>query len=116
MKTIEPQKAKFVAEIRDVRELRLIGNANLDFWNGRLPDKIFQAFQAENRFAEITIAATEPLAPTAANVQIGGRVMTANGRGIRNVLVTLTNANGTSRTVITGNFGYYRFAEIEAKP
>lgn len=58
MKTIEPQNAKFVAEIKDVRELRLIGNANLDVWNGRLAGKSFQAFTGGG-CAEITIAATE---------------------------------------------------------
>jgi hypothetical protein len=31
MNTIEPQNAKFVAEVRDVKELRLIGNVQLDF-------------------------------------------------------------------------------------
>jgi hypothetical protein len=58
MNTIEPQNAKFVAEVRDVRELRLIGNANLDFWNEYLTGKSFQAF-AERDYAQITIAATK---------------------------------------------------------
>lgn len=55
-----------------------------------------------------------PLAPTAAGVRIAGRVTTADGRGIRNAHVTLTDAGGASRTVITGSFGYYLFDEIEA--
>lgn len=59
MNTIEPQNAKFVAEVKDVRELRLIGNANLDFWNEHLEGKSFQAFQADGGYAQITIAATE---------------------------------------------------------
>lgn len=59
MNTIDPQNAKFVAAVRDVKELRLIGSAALDFWNGQLKGKPFQAFQAASSCAEITIAATE---------------------------------------------------------
>jgi Carboxypeptidase regulatory-like domain len=53
------------------------------------------------------------MAPTAANVGIGGRVITANGNGIRNVVVILTAPNGTSRTIQTGTFGYFKFEEVE---
>jgi hypothetical protein len=56
----------------------------------------------------------QTFAPTAANVTVGGRVLTADGSGIRNALVTLTNTSGETRTTITGTFGYYRFAEVEA--
>ena len=48
-------------------------------------------------------------APTAAAVSIGGRVVTVQSNGIRNVTVTLTDANGTSRTARTGKFGLFRF-------
>lgn len=54
------------------------------------------------------------LAPTAAGVSIGGRVVTANGRGIRNARLTLTDQNGTARTALTGSFGYYRFDDVPA--
>lgn len=54
-----------------------------------------------------------PLAPTAANVSIGGRVLTAEGQGIRNALVTLTDGGGAIHTTVTGTFGYYNFAEIQ---
>ena len=54
------------------------------------------------------------LAPTAASVSVGGRVLTADGRGIRNVMITLTGANGETRTVLSSAFGYYRFTEIAA--
>lgn len=58
MKTIRPENAKFVAVVENVKELRLIGSANLDFWNQYLADKPYQAFDNKG-FAEITIAATE---------------------------------------------------------
>ncbi len=52
-------------------------------------------------------------APTAGRVTVGGRVMTANGRGIRNVMVTIMDQRGQMRTVLSGPFGYYRFTDIE---
>jgi hypothetical protein len=52
--------------------------------------------------------------PTSASVSVGGRVMTADGLGIRRAQITLTEADGTIRTILTGGFGYYRFDGIEA--
>jgi len=57
---------------------------------------------------------SSPLGPTAAAVSVGGKVITANGAGIRNIRVTLTGANGQNRTTITGSFGYFRFDEVTA--
>ncbi len=50
----------------------------------------------------------------AAQVSVGGRVTTADGRGIRGAFVTITGANGNSRTVLTGKLGAYRFTEVSA--
>jgi hypothetical protein len=66
-------------------------------------------FSAQNGFWTAA-----PLAPTAATVSISGRVVTADGSGIRNVQVTLTDGGGASRTILTGSFGYYRFDQITA--
>jgi hypothetical protein len=57
--------------------------------------------------------AIQPLAPTAASVSIGGRVLTDGGAGIRNVIVTLTDSRGAFRTTSTGTFGMYRFEAVE---
>ncbi|MGH9947716.1 MAG: FG-GAP-like repeat-containing protein, partial [Pyrinomonadaceae bacterium] len=51
---------------------------------------------------------------TAANVSVSGRVLTADGRGLRNAIVTLTDQQGVTRRSITSSFGYYRFEDIEA--
>ena len=53
------------------------------------------------------------LGPTAATVSIAGRVLTPNGRGLSNAVVSLTETNGNIRTARTGAFGYYRFDEVE---
>jgi hypothetical protein len=55
---------------------------------------------------------TQQFVPTAALVQVGGRVTTANGNGLRNAYLTLIEANGARWNAITGPFGYYRFDDI----
>jgi hypothetical protein len=67
---------------------------------------------AVTSFSPFVIA--ESQTPTAASVNIGGRVTAGKGRGIRNARVTITEANGATRTVATGSFGYYRFADVSA--
>jgi hypothetical protein len=52
-------------------------------------------------------------ATTAANVSVSGRVLTADGQGIRNAIVSISDSNGNVRQTRTGSFGYYRFDEIE---
>ena len=51
---------------------------------------------------------------TAASVSIGGRVLTANGRGISRARVLLTGATGETRMAISNPFGFYRFEEVPA--
>lgn len=53
-----------------------------------------------------------PLGPTAAQVSIGGRVMTATGRGVRNVLIMMTDSSGSIRMTTTTEFGYYSFTGV----
>lgn len=51
--------------------------------------------------------------PTAANAAIGGRVMTANGRGIRNARLMLVGGSlSEPRYAFTGVSGYYRFDDL----
>ena len=50
--------------------------------------------------------------PTAANALITGRIVSANGSGISNVRVALTNGQGTTVYAITSSFGYYSFYDI----
>ena len=52
------------------------------------------------------------LAPSASSVTIGGRVLTARGRGISRAIVTVTDAQGETRTALTNQFGYYRLTDI----
>lgn len=52
--------------------------------------------------------------PTASGVSVGGRVVTAEGRGLRGARVTMTNPNGTARTTITGTLGRFQFDDVES--
>ncbi len=51
--------------------------------------------------------------PTAAGVSVSGRVRSADGRGIRNATVMITNSQGISRRVMTTAFGGYQFDDLE---
>ncbi|MGB7201051.1 MAG: CARDB domain-containing protein [Pyrinomonadaceae bacterium] len=52
--------------------------------------------------------------PTAAEVSVGGRIVTSRGVGIRGVTVTITDAAGNSRSARSSTFGYYRFDAVAA--
>ena len=52
--------------------------------------------------------------PTAAGVWVSGRVLTPDGRGLRNAAVILTDASGRVRATRTTTFGYYRFENVAA--
>lgn len=53
------------------------------------------------------------LAPTAAEVSISGRVVKQDGTGISGAIVSITDAQGNTRSVRTGTFGYYRIENVE---
>ena len=51
---------------------------------------------------------------TAASVDVGGRVVTYNGRAISGARIILTDTQGNTRFTQTNSFGYYRFTEVAA--
>lgn len=52
---------------------------------------------------------------TAANIEAGGRILTATGNGISRATVTIRNLeNGDMRTAVTNQFGFYNFDNLEA--
>lgn len=67
-------------------------------------------FNGVGTFASDPVPTTNTV--TASSVTVGGRVLTPTGRGLRNAMVTLTEADGTTRTVLTGNAGAFRFNEV----
>lgn len=57
-------------------------------------------------FADWT--AGDPLAPTAAQAAIGGRVLSADGAGIGRAMVVVTDQAGNRVSAVTNTFGHYR--------
>lgn len=63
--------------------------------------------------APITVQILAPTPAVAANVSISGRVTNSFGQGLGNVLVSLTDLSGNTRTgTRTGSFGYYTFDNL----
>jgi hypothetical protein len=52
-------------------------------------------------------------APTAAQVSVGGRILTSGGAGIRSAIVSLTSlSTGETRSARSGSFGFYKFDNV----
>lgn len=52
--------------------------------------------------------------PTAANAEVGGKVLDSRGNAIANALVLVTDQNGAVRTARTNSFGNYQISELES--
>jgi endo-1,4-beta-xylanase len=52
--------------------------------------------------------------PKKLTINIGGRIVTANGTGIRGAVVSLTHSNGERLNVVTGPMGYYQISQVAA--
>ena len=46
-------------------------------------------------------------------VVVSGKVLTPDGRGLKNANVSITDSSGLRRTVTTNSFGLYRFDEVK---
>lgn len=66
-----------------------------------------------NATSEFSLAKTL-VAPTAAQVALGGRILDANGRGIGKAEIFLTDQQGTVRRALSNPFGYYSYDSVEA--
>ena len=86
---------------------------------GKNPSFALQIEQRGTGFPRLINSAVEigavelPLAPTAADTSISGRVTDTNGRGISRATINVTDALGATRNVITNSFGYFIINEIE---
>ena len=50
--------------------------------------------------------------PTPSLVTVSGKVVTSDGRGLRNATVSMTDSLGVSRTATTSSFGFFTFANV----
>ena len=85
---------------------------------GALVDRTVLPNNYQTREIEGSVASLSPfviaeqLSPTSALVSVGGRVLTAKGRGVSKAFITLTDPAGESRSAVTNPFGYYRFENL----
>ncbi|MEQ1920895.1 MAG: CHRD domain-containing protein [Pyrinomonadaceae bacterium] len=63
--------------------------------------------------SSVSTALVTNVPATAAGVNVGGRVLTPEGRGVRGAIVTITDQNGVSHTVTTGVNGNFVFDDVE---
>lgn len=54
------------------------------------------------------------LPPTAASVSVSGRVLTQDGVGLRNAIVTATDTQGVVKRTVSSSLGYYSIDELQA--
>jgi hypothetical protein len=54
----------------------------------------------------------DSFAPTAAGVNVGGRITTPDGSGVRNINITITFPSGEIRNTLSSSMGYYAFTDI----
>lgn len=85
--------------------------------NGTLPLTLASVNASNDNADLLTITSVSGAvnvgAPTAASVSVSGRLSAADGRGIRNAIVSISNAStGEIRTARSTAFGYYRFEDI----
>ena len=52
--------------------------------------------------------------PTSSEVNISGRILTADGRGISRAQVTMIDASGATRIATSNSFGYYNLDGVQA--
>jgi hypothetical protein len=85
------------------------GGTNFNF----IPSDL-RTFAGLNAIAAAIIITGDPVGPTAAGVNISGRVLSsAGGRGLTGAVVRLTDQNGATRSVTTGRLGSFAFADVD---
>lgn len=73
----------------------------------------YQAREVEGSVTSLSPFVIAHAAPTNSSVNVAGRVMDVSGAGISKASVTLTDAGGATRTVLTNPFGYYGFDNVQ---
>ena len=59
------------------------------------------------QIVQVIFSVTQPVPVT-----VSGRVLTSDGRGLRNATASITDSNGVVRTTTTSSFGFYSFDNV----
>jgi Carboxypeptidase regulatory-like domain/Abnormal spindle-like microcephaly-assoc'd, ASPM-SPD-2-Hydin/Protein of unknown function (DUF3616) len=95
-------------------QVQLLSDNGDDVFYG---DGIIAKDLANNEFKKFRsdIVTVQAIAPTAANVSAAGRVLSAEGTGIRNAIVRVSNTTtGAIQTARTNSFGYFSVSNLPA--
>lgn len=85
-----------------------------DNWVNRTNPSSMYPNLCTNSLPSLSPFAIGNLIPNAANVNVGGRVVTAGGNGVSNAVVYFTDSQGVTRTARTGSLGYFKFDDVLA--
>lgn len=86
--------------------------------NGSVQYTVAPNYSLESRTATLIVAGrlytitqygTGPVIPSAT---VSGRVLTPDGKGINKAVVTITDAAGVTRQILTSSTGFYRFENV----
>jgi hypothetical protein len=84
-------------------------------WTARVSDQYAQDIGTWQGWSLIITPRAFTCTPfTPANVSVSGRVLTAQGRGLASITVTMTDASGNRRSTLTNPFGFYGFTDVSA--
>lgn len=109
----------FTAGIRQIVTIRFdilpsfqIGFTPVDIGNTPVPQAVVDAEGA--LLPTMYEMGGVQIAMSTVRVDVSGRVLTPDGRGLRNAVVTLIDASGHTWNATTGSFGNYTFEGIQA--
>jgi hypothetical protein len=108
-----PLARRLVNVTFDIARSAPTGETRVSFANDPTPSSVSDA--SANRLATgfedgtVTISGA-----TASGYTVSGRVATADGNGLRNATVSMTDSNGATRIVTTSSFGFYQFEGVAA--
>ncbi len=92
-----------------------VGTLIVDLLNRRGTMTLNQALLPNNLFNEILFTNGSSGSPTASNVSLSGRVVTSDGRGIRNATITVDGRLlRQAVSTVSNPFGYFRIDDLEA--
>jgi hypothetical protein len=98
--------AQLVNVTFDVAATAASGDTHISFANDPTPSVVSNAngqkLDTSYENGTVTISG-----PNSTGLSISGRVLTPDGRGLRNASVTIVDQSGMARTVTTSSFGYY---------
>jgi serine protease AprX len=106
-----PHLARDIAATRSLLEATANPNVNV---SAQTCGGIASTSIPNNSFGYGRIDALAAVNAAGPMVQVGGRVVTPQGTGLRNATVVLAGANSPIRTVLTSPFGFYRLDDVPA--